>query len=254
MEPWQVLGVGPHATLEEIDTAYKARARVLHPDLNRGASPAEQTSHNAAMAELNAARDAMRGRAGTRNRPAAGRQPRSPVPTPAREPTDAPPPWPTEPSEPAAAGAWWDEEPAGRRPGPVTDDPAWRPSTAPPPGPAGARRGVGTNRGFFTVVGIGVGGAVLVIGAIAALIGLANTFGDGSTKAPAPGGASHAIALGDCIARGDTGFDAVPVDCALPHLGRVTGVVTRGGVCPDGTEFLLTVDGDPNSYCIDAAS
>ncbi|MBP6876590.1 MAG: DnaJ domain-containing protein [Phenylobacterium sp.] len=48
---WEILGLQPGASDDQVDAAYRARARHAHPD--RGGS-------NAAMASLNAARDAAR--------------------------------------------------------------------------------------------------------------------------------------------------------------------------------------------------
>lgn len=53
---WQVLGVSPVATREDIDTAYRRLAAAAHPDRQGGS--------NAAMARLNAARDAGRAERG----------------------------------------------------------------------------------------------------------------------------------------------------------------------------------------------
>jgi len=49
-QPWQVLGVGAHASREEIERAYRLLASKHHPD--RGGDPAQ-------MARINAARDAL---------------------------------------------------------------------------------------------------------------------------------------------------------------------------------------------------
>lgn len=46
---WQILGVGMQATRQEIELAYRAKARTAHPDAG---------GSDAAMARLNAARDA----------------------------------------------------------------------------------------------------------------------------------------------------------------------------------------------------
>jgi hypothetical protein len=48
---WLELGVGPDATPDQIDAAYKAKARTLHPDAGGSAD---------AMTKLNVARDAAR--------------------------------------------------------------------------------------------------------------------------------------------------------------------------------------------------
>ena len=45
--PWEILGVRPDATAEEIDAAFRAKAKQVHSDLG---------GSDAAMAELNAAR------------------------------------------------------------------------------------------------------------------------------------------------------------------------------------------------------
>lgn len=46
--PWGVLGVKPNATREEVEAAYRAKAKEVHPDTG---------GSTAAMAELNQARD-----------------------------------------------------------------------------------------------------------------------------------------------------------------------------------------------------
>jgi len=51
-DPYEVLGVRPDAPLDVIDAAYKAASKRVHPDVNGGS--------DARMAELNAARDAVR--------------------------------------------------------------------------------------------------------------------------------------------------------------------------------------------------
>ncbi len=52
-DPRVILGVGPGATTEEIDAAYRQKAKIAHPD-NAGSA--------AAMQELNDARAALKGR------------------------------------------------------------------------------------------------------------------------------------------------------------------------------------------------
>ena len=53
-QPWQVLGVPMHASMAEIETAYRRLAMQHHPDRGGDAN---------AMARINAARDAMLERA-----------------------------------------------------------------------------------------------------------------------------------------------------------------------------------------------
>ncbi len=49
-DPWEVLGLRPDATPEDINDMYKAKARRLHPD--RGGSEVEMAELNAAYAEV----------------------------------------------------------------------------------------------------------------------------------------------------------------------------------------------------------
>jgi hypothetical protein len=53
-----VLGVSIDATSEQVDTAWKARARVLHPDRFESGTKAQETASES-MKQLNQARDAM---------------------------------------------------------------------------------------------------------------------------------------------------------------------------------------------------
>jgi hypothetical protein len=52
---YQVLGVAPHATHEELRTAHRQLARVLHPDRLAGSSPAERALAERRMREVNEA-------------------------------------------------------------------------------------------------------------------------------------------------------------------------------------------------------
>jgi hypothetical protein len=52
---YEVLGVAPTATAEEIREAYRARARLYHPDRHVDGSPAEQSAAAVRMREVNEA-------------------------------------------------------------------------------------------------------------------------------------------------------------------------------------------------------
>jgi hypothetical protein len=49
--PWEVIGVPPGASIDEIEVAFRAKAKKLHSDLG---------GNDPAMAELNAARDKLK--------------------------------------------------------------------------------------------------------------------------------------------------------------------------------------------------
>ncbi|WP_051399907.1 J domain-containing protein [Haloechinothrix halophila] len=55
-----ILGIGPHATREEARTAYKRRAKILHPDRHAHGSQADLRAAERAMAELTDALHALR--------------------------------------------------------------------------------------------------------------------------------------------------------------------------------------------------
>jgi hypothetical protein len=288
MEPWRVLGIDAAATPLEIDAAYKARARLLHPDVNQATTPAEQTRRNAAMAELNAARDAMRGRAATR--------PKVPTRRPAEQhPTgqgdggtvdsrrSGPPPGPTARTAPprgvgTTPGAGRVGE--GARPGGSSrsaptagprDHPEGPPYHGAPTDPAAtgfpAARGLraavsrwqardsragGGLRSFVMVAAVGVCAAAMIIGGLLLVVGVLDALG---SKAPAPGrapGSGANYEVGDCVNQVPGATEAVRVGCDQAHLGRVEATVPRAGACPGTSELEVTVDGDPVRYCLDA--
>jgi hypothetical protein len=55
MNPFQVLGVAPTATMDEIEAAYRHQLRAHHPDLHQGGSPAELAEAEATTRSLNEA-------------------------------------------------------------------------------------------------------------------------------------------------------------------------------------------------------
>jgi hypothetical protein len=103
-------------------------------------------------------------------------------------------------------------------------------------------------RGFAIVAGLGVAGATLVLFALWVIIAAVNALsgsGAGNDKVPAA-----AFQVGDCVAQAANAQDALRVDCTDAHLGQVTSVVDVTRLCPDGSDFNVTVVGDPFRYCI----
>ena len=56
---YEVLGVNPQAEIPQIKKAYLQRARLLHPDNNRGLSKSESQRRSREMQELNGAWDVI---------------------------------------------------------------------------------------------------------------------------------------------------------------------------------------------------
>lgn len=61
MNPFQVLGVAPTATRDEVEAAYRRELRVHHPDLHHGGSPDEVAEAERATRRLNEAMALVRG-------------------------------------------------------------------------------------------------------------------------------------------------------------------------------------------------
>lgn len=131
-DAYELLGVSPEASQQEIRLAYRTLAKASHPDL---------FSDDAAKAEaeerirlLNAARDVLSGRRAAYD---AFRQAPEPVdePEPAEEIVDDP--WATaEPGTPPPPDPWEELPPdpwATAAPGPPPPPPAYRPPPPPPP-------------------------------------------------------------------------------------------------------------------------
>jgi hypothetical protein len=78
-DPYQLLGVGPDATLEQINTAYRRAVRRQHPDTRT--QPAA-TTREPSMADLQAARADLLRRARARSEPG----PAAPAPPPPEPP------------------------------------------------------------------------------------------------------------------------------------------------------------------------
>ena len=55
MNPYQVLGVAPTASMDEIEAAYRQQLRAHHPDLHQGESPEELAAAEATTRSLNEA-------------------------------------------------------------------------------------------------------------------------------------------------------------------------------------------------------
>jgi DnaJ-like protein len=82
-DPFEVLGIGPDASPEEVDEAYRRLAKRWHPDRGGGREAALR------MASINVAHDLLRSHARHRRHPVARGAPEPPVATVRRRPAGA---------------------------------------------------------------------------------------------------------------------------------------------------------------------
>jgi len=214
---YQVLGVPNSAGAEQIRRAHRQLARVLHPDRQSGASPAERTLADRRMREVNAAwtvlsdparrRDYDRTLLAARTRQSAAAAPPPPRPVPAEDDPDA-----------AFARARMAEiDP---------DEPDL------PPGQ------------FWLLRRGPVVAAVVIAVGLFVMTAYAGTGGDTSTSAPAR--------PADCVRLGDGEGEAdVRVTCDSENDGRIVTIVGRTEQCPGATRparvdaRILCITNDP---------
>jgi molecular chaperone DnaJ len=218
---YDALGVPSWATADEVQRAYRRRARLLHPDhlASQDLSSAERARADQQMREVNEAWRVLRepGRRAaydaSRRRPSASG---SGGPTGSRTAWTGPYPTPRTPPPRARA-------PQGRLP---SDEPALQ-----------HRLGI--------VVWVLL--AVALIGIFVTSAYLSHPRGDDS-PAPAP-----SPVAGVCV-RVSTGPHAVTVPCSEPNDGRIVGHVLDPASCPAGSVARRIVAGDPGLSCLQPVS
>lgn len=193
---YDILGVPPQSSVEDIRRAYLQLARELHPDRTGGAPQAEAERNARRMQEVNEAWRVLREPAsrGAYDRwlLGAARPPR-----PAR----------SEPAPPPRHALLDDDD----------DDDFDRPFTSPAAEPGDI--GVSVARALPWV-------AVTVI-LLAIFVFTAFAGGNGDPEGPE-------TLLGQCVAS-RSGSAIVPVPCQGPNEGEVVLLVDRASLCPDGS-------------------
>lgn len=211
MDPFEVLGVGRDATVQQVEARWRQLAWALHPDQHPGADEAERARLTTAMAELNEARRVV---LATLQRPAGPLSPSSPTG--------------------ATAGAT-----AGSAP------PRSRPPEPPPPG--AMTFVVGTVVGVLLLLVLVV---VVVVVATSDDRPAASTASSTTAETVAPTGPPTTLfvewAIGSCISTGEL---VVPVDCGAPNAGRIVLRSTAPEFCPDWAEAYVQVGADV--WCVD---
>jgi hypothetical protein len=222
---YDLLGVDPDASPEELHRAYRHRARLLHPDGQAGRTAAEMASAQAAMSRLNEAWSVLRDPETRRRYDRRGSG------------YSGPGGW--EDLGDGRAGGPGDYDRDGGYEGGDWPDGEWDES-GPYPGFSAREVGLAHGRRRWLTAGP----AVVLVG-IMMVIFIFSAYAGPSTPPPTTPStpttnAAGLTLLGQCL-DAQSGIDAV-TDCTRPNGGRVVAVPGSGQGCPAGTTVHLLSD------------
>lgn len=248
---YQVLGVTPDASSEQVRRAHRQLARVLHPDTQAGLSPAERALADRRMREVNAAWTVL---SDPVRRAEYDHQVRAAAARPTNRSTS---------SGATAARATTTRSAATGR-SPSTSSSTSRHATHSAPGGERANgqhrgrsgyrersgevdRGLDDSAETTGFSGVAVPAAPLWLFrrgpvVIALMVGLAIfvvTAYAGANSISGDGDAPSTTVRSRMCARKVEGRTAVPVDCAAPNDGRVVTIVEKALDCPDQTSYVV---------------
>ena len=218
---YEVLGISPLASTDEVRKAYLRRARLLHPDLAQGLPPERSAQMARAMQDVNEAWRVLRvptSRAAYDDR-VAGRATVTPRPNGAR-----PAGWGD-----AQPVGWGDAQPVGW--GDVDLDPT----------PYHQRPAGMIDPGVSIVRSLPWIAALVVLGAIFVFTAFAGGAGEDNRR-------SSSDLVGKCV-QSQQGVGVVEVACESRNEGRVDLVVNRQSQCPTDA-IARSVPGEGTWVCL----
>ena len=210
---YEVLGISPLASTDEVRKAYLRRARLLHPDLAQGLPPERSAQMARAMQDVNEAWRVLRvptSRAAYDDR-VAGRATVTPRPNGARP------------------AGWGDAQPVGW--GDVDLDPT----------PYHQRPAGMIDPGVSIVRSLPWIAALVVLGAIFVFTAFAGGAGEDNRR-------SSSDLVGKCV-QSQQGVGVVEVACESRNEGRVDLVVNRQSQCPTDA-IARSVPGEGTWVCL----
>jgi hypothetical protein len=240
---YELLGVSPDASPDEVASAYRHLAKRVHPDTDPSASRTERQARDRAMARLNFAYEVARRDARSRHRASA------PGPSTTTLFTPTPPGACDVCGAPGATISMTDLRSAWIRSAlPGAPDLELCPECAaalqPEPEPEAERESevqerVRQPRPKRQRIAHRVASTFVLLALIATGIAVAITQWD-SSPSPSP-------SIGACV-QWSGGYEVV--DCSQPHTGVIVSTVARSRGCPTGAAFTRR---DHTVFCIDTA-